>query len=353
MTISIVSKNLGTIDLSKIAFLGLGNMANKMINRIADFNKNNGLIHGYSPGQRKVRHVLTHASIDEALNRPLKYLFYAFKPKNWDIKQKQAINFALQNTNYKRPIIVSVLAGLGIEELNCDIATMPNILCEVGHSFMFAHANDSLSESDRNEFTKLCENMGSVFWVNKSQEMHMAVACSGSAPAYFLFAMDKVIKMFELSGMSHKEAREKIINKIKYISDYFNKKIYSEKLIVWDECHAELSIYPDNILMLRVIEAYCNAMHKLGLDMRTTYLVAWHTILGTALYVEKHNTIELETMMHGIMSKGGTTEQAISVARRATFDIFSSQNSLNDFFFSMLNAAYNHSIFLKKESKKL
>lgn len=353
MTISIISKTVNTIKLSQIAFLGLGNMASKMIARIAYLNNNNNeLIHGYSPSQRNLKHVLTHASIDETVNNPIQYLFYAFKPKNWDENQKQAINSALQKTKYKRPIIVSVLAGLGIEELNCDIVTMPNVLCEVGHSFIFAHAKDDLTESDKNEFAKLCENMGHIFWVNQASEMHMAVASSGSAPAYVLFAMDKVTKIYQLSGLSSQKAREKIVTAIKDTTAYFKTKIDSKHLFLWDECYEELHRKPENILILRAIEAYCHAMHKLGLEIQTAYQVAWHTVLGTALLVEKHPELELESMMQGIMSKGGTTEQAIAVAKTATFDIFKSQENLNDFFFSMLNAAYKQSVFLKEESKK-
>lgn len=352
MNISVVSKSLKTIKPNQIAFLGLGNMASKIIARIADGNSNNTLIHGYSPSQRQLRHVLTHASIDETLNHPLKYLFYAFKPANWDEKQKREINLALKKTNYPRPIIVSVLAGLGIDELNCDIVTMPNVLCEVGHSFIFAHAKDDLSASEKSEFAKICQNMGPVSWVNQAAEMHMAVACSGSAPAYFLFAMDKVHKIYQLTGISNQQARNKIIATIKDTTAYFGEKIYSGNCIIWDEYYKELRDKPEIIFALRAIEAYCHAMHKLGLEIQIAYQVAWHTILGTALLVEKYPTLDLEAMMQSIMSKGGTTEQAIAVARTANFDIFKCQTSLNDFFFSMLNAAYKQSKFLKEESKK-
>ncbi len=335
---------------NKIAFLGLGKMASKMISRMMVVG-NSERINGYSPSQRQMQHVKTHASIAETLNRNLEIVIYAFKPQNWNEAQKNTINSALQQ-NPKRPIIVSILAGLGIAELDCDIVMMPNVLCEVGHSFMFAHAKDSLTEAQKANLEELCKNMGPVFWVDSAEKMHMAVASSGSAPAYVLFAMDKAVKMYMLSGLAKQDARQAIINDIKNTSEFFKVKLQSNSIINWEDCYQELANNHHQIFIFRVIEAYCQAMHKLGLDMQTAYQVSWNTVYGTALLAENHPELELSDIMASIMSKGGTTEQAIAVAKTATFEIFASQDNLNNFVFSMLKAAYDKSILLKEASKK-
>ncbi len=344
-------KHIKRINVNQIAFLGLGNMAKKMALRIGNKNNPKDLIQGYSPSQRQIENILTHASIKETLNHQLKYVIYAFKPKNWNENLKKEIYDVLQK-HKERPIIVSILAGLGIEELDCDIVVMPNMLCEVGHSFMFAHARDNLVNKQKLEFEKMCENMGPIFWVNQASQMHMAVASSGSAPAYILFAMDKAVKIYELSGLSHQEARHKVIYTIKKATELLKSKIETNNAFIWDDIYKELTNNNQLIFILRMIEAYCNAMQELGLDIKTTYQVAWHTVFGTALLVESHPELEINTIIESIMSKGGTTERAIAVAKTATFDIFSSQETLNKFMLSMLKAAYDQSIFLKEQSKK-
>lgn len=339
------------IKYNQIAFLGLGKMANKMISRITNNVYNNVTLHGFSPSQRQIKHVLTHPSINETLNRELDYIIYAFKPQNWDQNQRKAINLALKQTT-KKPIIISIIAGLGIAELDCDIVTMPSFLCEVGHSFMFAHAKENFTKAQKFEVEVLFENMGPIFWVNSASQMHIAVASSGSAPAYVLFAMDMAIKIYELSGISKLKAKQDIINSIKIISDFFKTKIETGNEIIWEECYQELVNKNQQIFILRIIEAYCNAMHKLGLDMKIAYNIAWNTVLGTALLVEQNPETELTSMIENIMSKGGTTEKAINVAKTINFEIFKSQDNLNDFVFSILHAAYNQSIFLQEQSKK-
>lgn len=347
--------DLAVVTSQRIAFIGLGNLANKIGPRLLIDSPEN-LISGYSPSGRQRSYAFTHPTIEATLaNTNTSHVFYMFKPQHWNNKLKQQIHDAMNHfTN--PPVKVSVLAGLGIDELECDITCMPNVLSEVGFSYTFSNARYGLTDSQKQEFANICRHMGPIYWVSKPQDMHLAVACSGSAPAYIMFAMDKAVKIAKLAGLSHDESLKVVISKFKQAAETIKNESASFKCVNFENLYLKNSLDPYLALILKLMSAYCLAMQKLGLDVNVSYEVCWNTVLGTAKLIEKqfnlNPKLNILTVMQEIMSKGGTTERAIAVAQTANFDILDSQTSLDEFMFNVLNAAYSRSIALQDLAKK-
>ena len=343
------------INPREIAFLGLGNLAAKIGPKLILDGKDKK-IRGYSPSGRQTSYANTFSSIESTLqNTNLKYVFYMFKPQHWDTALKAQIENALSH-HAQRPIIISVLAGLGVKELDCDISCMPNVLSEVGHSYTFANAKESVTEEQKLQFAYDCRHMGPMLWVKDPFDMHLAVACSGSAPAYVMYGMSVAVNFAKLSGIGHAEAIELVINKVKASANLLRNEFASNAIISRKSLYAAAANDQYITFILRAIEAYCVAMQDLGLQQAIANDVAWNTVLGTAELINKrfkeNRKLEITDVMAEIMSKGGTTRQAIDVAESATFAIFNSEEQLNKFAYSMLNAAYQRSIAMQKTSKK-
>ena len=364
--------SLAKINPENIAFLGLGNLAAKIGPRLILDAENSQKIIGYSPSGRQTPYANTFTNIARTLqSTDLKYVFYMFKPQHWDTKLKTEIQVALQH-HTTRPLIVSVLAGLGIKELGCDICCMPNVLSKVGRSYTFAIADESVTEKQKLQFAYDCRNMGPILWVSEPRDMHLAVACSGSAPAYIMHGMSVAVNIAKLSGNSHEEATNLVIDEVQNSANMLRDEFANNATVNWDRLYSEASQDQFKVFILRSIEAYCRAMQKLGLPRDTSYDVAWNTVLGTTELIrerfhehqaEQQNKAEeqedytkepfkITKVMAEIMSKGGTTRKAIDVAEAAKFEIFDSEQQLDDFAFSMLNAAYQRSIEMQNESKK-
>lgn len=359
------TSTLMKIEPENIAFLGLGNLAAKIGPRLT---LNSNKIIGYSPSGRQTTYANTFTSIAHALqSTSLKYVFYMFKPQHWDLELKNEIEDALEH-HAVRPLIVSVLAGLGIKELGCDICCMPNVLSKVGRSYTFAIAADSVTNKQKEQFAYDCRNMGPIFWVNEPRDMHLAVACSGSAPAYVMHGMSVAVNIAKLGGSSHEEALDLVINKVRHAANLLRYEFENNDTFCWDRLYSAASKDQYITFIIKSIEAYCNAMQSLGLARDISYDVAWNTVLGTTELIherlQEHNikqegkkpldrkTFYISDVMAEIMSKGGTTRKAIDVAEGANFDIFKTVQKLNNFALSMLSAAYDRSIEMQNESKK-
>lgn len=343
------------ISNSQIGFLGIGNMAQVMIGKL---NTNNAkeLVKGFSPSQRQVKGVKTYANMQDLFNeKDLKILFYCMKPQSFNDKLKTEINKRLDKFT-QRPITASCLAGLSREETDCDIVYMPNILAEEGHNVIFADCSNQFPEHKKSIFVNLFKNMGKIIWVKDPSDMHMAVASSGSAPAYVIIAMEKAAQILIASDIEEKQAKLAIINTFLTVAkNFLNLVRSSPQEISFAELYKSESLTIGEKLIIRGIGAYCYAMQQLGLDAKTSYLVAAETVYGTVKLMHKrmqeNGNVDFYYERKKIMSPGGTTEAAMNVAEKASINIFTSQNNLNDFLTEVLKAAYNRSIELKEAKK--
>jgi pyrroline-5-carboxylate reductase len=115
------------------------------------------------------------------------------------IKPQQLGSLTLGN-DYKTQVIVSTLAGTEIETLKevlgqwPIIRAMPN-LAAFYQASMTALYFDETNKKIRSMIDVFFQRIGSVIWLEKESELHLATAIVGSGPAFFLDLMNGIINI--------------------------------------------------------------------------------------------------------------------------------------------------------------
>ena len=236
----------------KITFLGGGNMAIALVG---------GLIQrGFAPHDLSVIEILPEArerlSAQFAINvfaeasaeaLTCDVLVLAVKPQ-----QMRAALTSLP-TGDKKPLIVSIAAGLLVDDLarwmggyRRIVRAMPNTPALIGAGMTGLYADPSVSNKDKNRAEAILGAVGETVWVDSEALIDSVTAISGSGPAYvFLF-----------------------------------------------------------------LEAMQEAAAQLGLPADTARTLAIQTVLGAAQLAEQ-STDPVDVLRQRVTSKGGTTEAAL------------------------------------------
>ena len=100
----------------------------------------------------------------------------------------------ISNSIYSKQTIVSLVAGLKINEINQALRkktdvfrVMPNIFLSVKNSSTALYSEKSICSSKRYKIDKLFLNLGKNLWLKKENEMNFFTAIFGGGPAYFFF----------------------------------------------------------------------------------------------------------------------------------------------------------------------
>ena len=114
----------------------------------------------------------------------------------------------------RRPLIVSVAAGLNAESLDewlggglAVVRCMPNTPSLVGAGASGLYANARVSEEQRRLATSLLEPVGLVEWVDDEVLIEAVTAISGSGPAYFLLIFEALEEAGKRLGLPAESAR--------------------------------------------------------------------------------------------------------------------------------------------------
>lgn len=251
--------------MSKILFIGAGNMGQAIINGVISkdkFNKKDIAIYEVDDKTRlKVIanwDVNTISSIDEQI-KEFDYIILAVKPqifKNFgnDDKMKNLKNFIT-----KKQTIVSIMAGITIKKLedffgeNTDIVrVMPNTPALVGLAASVLSPSSSVSKEKLNCIKEIFESIG-IVEIIEEKHIDAVTGLSGSGPAYVFMFIESLIQGGILCGLS---------------------KEISEKLAI-------------------------------------------QTVLGSAMMASKDKNVE--NLRHMVTSPGGTTIEAISILESMAF----------------------------------
>lgn len=199
--------------MSKIAFLGAGNMAAAMVD---------GLINSkvatpsdivcYSASGRSAQALSTrtgiqHATSLEELTAQADTLIIAFKPHHL------ATTDAALSTLTSGKLVISVLSGKRLETLSKVfpqarnvIRTMPNTPSQIGAGITPWCAANSLSTEDRSTIESLLKAMGSQLEIEESM-MDAATAVSGSGAGYVFEFAGALCAAAENAGFDPETAR--------------------------------------------------------------------------------------------------------------------------------------------------
>lgn len=114
----------------------------------------------------------------------------------------------------KRPLIVSVAAGVRLDDLerwlggNLPVVrTMPNTAVLVGAGACGMYANARVDQAMRERAESILRAVGVAVWVEREELLDAVTALSGSGPAYFFLMMEALEQAAIGLGLTREQAR--------------------------------------------------------------------------------------------------------------------------------------------------
>lgn len=200
---------------NKIGFIGGGNMASSLIS---------GLItSGHAPEQiwvsdinpdtltalKKQLNVNTSINNDDVINA-VDVVVLAVKPQSLSAVAQSIATLVQQ----KKSLIVSIAAGINQNSLSrwlgadtAIVRCMPNTPALVLTGATALHANDKVTEEQRDLAENILRSVGIALWVEDEAELDAVTAVSGSGPAYCFLLMEAMEKAALELGLSQETAR--------------------------------------------------------------------------------------------------------------------------------------------------
>ena len=201
--------------MSKIAFIGGGNMASSIIGGM--------LANGFQPEQicvgnrgeeKRQRLEQTYGIATMADNHAAvasaEIVVMAVKPQVMG-----AVLTDLASSIGPDTVVVSVAAGIQLSNLQtwlgedrAVIRVMPNTPSMVRCGAAGLFANDLVSEAQKASVEAIFNAVGISCWVDDEAKIDAVTAVSGSGPAYFFLMMETMQKVGQELGLSEQVARE-------------------------------------------------------------------------------------------------------------------------------------------------
>jgi len=204
--------------MGTIGFIGCGNMASSLIGGLlsaksCEFDSKQVII--FDPSREKVDALVEKFAVRSAKdNKDLvlqaDIVVIAVKPQ-----VMQAVLTPLRE-EFKQalPLIVSVVAGITstsienwLQHTYPIVRVMPNTPALVGAGASGLHANERVSEQQRNDTQQLLETVGVTAWTNTEQEIDSVTALSGSGPAYFMLFIQGLVEAATNAGLDETTAQ--------------------------------------------------------------------------------------------------------------------------------------------------
>jgi pyrroline-5-carboxylate reductase len=204
------------IPVPVIAFIGGGNMARSLIG---------GLIHNGVPAasiavsepNTELRDALArdfsvaaHAE-NAAVARNADVLVLAVKPQ----MAKTVCAGLREIVQARRPLIVSIAAGIRIDQLDAwlggnlaIVRCMPNTPALIGAGAAGVHANARTSATQKEWAQNILSTAGLAVWIDEEAQMDAVTALSGSGPAYFFLLVETLIEAAVAQGLPRDAAQQ-------------------------------------------------------------------------------------------------------------------------------------------------
>ena len=248
--------------MTKIAFIGGGNMATSIIGGLMAKGRDNGTICVSDPFLENRQHLQQLFNVNTESNNAdavadANIIVLAVKPQ----VMKKVCN-ELRGQLPDEVLIISIAAGIPMTQLTewlgeaCAIVRcMPNTPALVQAGATGAVANASVTAEQKSHADSILTAVGIVEWLEDEALIDSVTAVSGSAPAYFFL----------------------------------------------------------------LLEAMVSTAEKQGLPASTARNLAVQTCIGAGLLAQK-DTSELQELRRRVTSPGGTTERAIQALQRGHFE---------------------------------
>ena len=205
-----------TLNSSKIAFIGAGNMATSLIHGLIQKGVAAKNLWAYDLDEEKLQQLKNDYGINIDLNNSqlaeiADVIVLAVKPQ---VMHHVAIE--LRPTLGKTDtLIISIAAGIRIKELTnwlgqqqAIVRCMPNTpaLVQTGATALFS--SDTVSATQRKLAEELLCAVGICTWLIQESDMDTVTALSGSGPAYFFLLMEAMQESALKLGLDSDTARE-------------------------------------------------------------------------------------------------------------------------------------------------
>jgi pyrroline-5-carboxylate reductase len=203
------------MHLSRIGFIGCGNMARSLIGGMIEQGFDPKRIRAYDLHQDALAAFAQHAGIYavhsiQALIETSDVLVLAVKPQNVKEVCGHAAHYLTQ-----QQLIISIAAGIHTASiaqwLNAPaisiVRAMPNTPAFVGTGATGLYANGVTSERQKELAEHLMRSVGVTVWLQQESLIDAVTAISGSGPAYFFLFMQALQASGEALGLDEKTAR--------------------------------------------------------------------------------------------------------------------------------------------------
>ncbi|ORU93927.1 MAG: pyrroline-5-carboxylate reductase [Cycloclasticus sp. symbiont of Poecilosclerida sp. N] len=186
------------MNTQHIGFIGGGNMAGSLIGGLVSSGYPANKITVADLDAEKLAHLSDTFGVNveqdaSVLALDVDILVLAVKPQHMQVAT-EAVRQAVQQ---KKPVVVSIAAGIRIEVLRRWVGgdlpivrCMPNTPALVKTAATGLFANEQVSENQKDQVESLLGAVGVTVWVNAESELDVVTALSGSGPAYFFMMME-------------------------------------------------------------------------------------------------------------------------------------------------------------------
>lgn len=195
--------------MSKIAFIGAGNMASAIMGGLIENGFNADDIWACDPSQEKLNDLAKQFGIQTTTNNSeatsqVDCIILAVKPQ-----VMEAVLTPLQSAiAEKQPLLISVAAGINLHSLAtwaggepAIVRCMPNTPALVGHGASGLFANTMVNNTQKALAENILNAVGISVWVKEESELDAVTAVSGSGPAYYFLFMEAMIEAGKKLGL--------------------------------------------------------------------------------------------------------------------------------------------------------
>lgn len=196
-----------------LAFIGTGNMASAIISGLIkmDFPVTN--IWASSPNidnKESLKKTGMHLTTDnKTAVKHADIIVLAVKPH-----QIQSVCGEIKSITENK-LVISVAAGVSIHTIQkaldskktAVVRVMPNIAATVSASATGLYANDSVSQSQKDQVETLFRSIGTTVWATSEDQFNAITAVAGSGPAYSLYLFEAMQAAAEEIGIDKETAK--------------------------------------------------------------------------------------------------------------------------------------------------
>jgi len=202
--------------MSKIGFIGAGNMASSLIGGLlkAEYKADDIRASDSSPVDKEKQLGVQVINDNQAIADWADIIVMAVKPQVLQSVCKQIA----EHVRERDSLIVSIAAGIRSDTITqwlgsniACIRVMPNTPALVGLGMSGLYANPQTSQAQIDTAREIMQTVGQVIQLNDESMIDAVTAVSGSGPAYFFLFMEAMIKAARQQGLSEDDARSLVL----------------------------------------------------------------------------------------------------------------------------------------------